>query len=48
MSQRLCTTPRDLVRTGGDRPLQSLFLVVTARYTGALGRRDGHGLVSKT
>jgi len=33
MSHRRVTTPRDDVRTGGDRPLQSLCLVITDRHT---------------
>jgi hypothetical protein len=33
MSRRLFTTPRDDVLTGGDRPFQSLFLVITDRHT---------------
>ena len=36
MSRRLFTTPRDDVLTGGDRPFQSLFLVITDRHTGAI------------
>jgi hypothetical protein len=37
MSHRRVTTPRDDVRTGGDRPLQSLCLVITDRHTGEIG-----------
>jgi hypothetical protein len=40
MSQRRCTTPRDDVRTGADRPLRSLFLASTDRHTGEIG--DSH------
>jgi hypothetical protein len=46
MSQRLCTTPRDDVLPGGDRPLPSLFLVITDRDTGQIGSShldDPHG-----
>jgi hypothetical protein len=37
MSPRLFTTPRDDVPTGGDRPLRSLFLVITDCHTGEIG-----------
>jgi hypothetical protein len=40
MSPRLFTTPRDDGRTGGDRPLRSLCLVITDRHTGEIG--DSH------
>jgi hypothetical protein len=46
MSQRRFTTPRDDVLTGGDRPRQSLFLVITDRHTGEIGSShldDPHG-----
>jgi putative transposase len=40
MSPQLFTTPCDDVLTGGDRPLRSLFLVITDRHTGEIG--DSH------
>ncbi len=40
MRQQLWTTPRDDVCIDWDRPLQSLCLVITDRYTGAIG--DSH------